>query len=188
MTSSCTAIIVCVLSLALYLAVPGLATVYTVGDSSGWTMGVDYTTWTTGKTFVVGDSLVFNYGSGHTVDEVSESDYNSCTVGKPISTDNSGSTNVSLSTAGTHYYICGVIGHCGSGMKLAVTATAGGGPVAEPSGSPPPTGTTTTATPPPPTTFTEPPSSVPTPSSSGVISPFVAMMCTWVALYKFVVL
>lgn len=57
MTSSCTAIIVCVLSLALYLAVPGLATVYTVGDSSGWTMGVDYTTWTTGKTFVVGDSL-----------------------------------------------------------------------------------------------------------------------------------
>ncbi|KAI8548305.1 hypothetical protein RHMOL_Rhmol07G0263900 [Rhododendron molle] len=123
--------------------------------------------------------VVFNYGSGHTVDEVSESDYNSCTVGKPISTNNSGSTNVSLSTAGTHYYICGVIGHCGSGMKLAVTATAGGGPVAEPSGSPPPTGTTTTATPPPPTTYTEPPSSVPAPSSSGVLSPFVAMMCTW---------
>lgn len=34
-----------------------LATVYTVGDSSGWTSGVDYSTWTSGKTFAVGDSL-----------------------------------------------------------------------------------------------------------------------------------
>lgn len=35
----------------------GSATVYTVGDSSGWATGVDYTTWISGKTFRVGDSL-----------------------------------------------------------------------------------------------------------------------------------
>ncbi|KAH7846849.1 hypothetical protein Vadar_018838 [Vaccinium darrowii] len=187
MTGPCAGILVCFSFLVLYLAAPSLATVYTVGDSSGWTMGVDYTTWTSGKTFVVGDSLVFNYGSGHTVDEVSASDYNSCTVGHPISTDNSGSTNISLNTGGTHYYICGVLGHCASGMKLAVTVTTG---TAAPAESPPPSGTnaTTTAAPPPVTYFTAPPGPVSASSSSWVLSPFVAMLCILVSLLKFVAL
>jgi hypothetical protein len=34
-----------------------LATDYTVGDSSGWTLGVVYSTWASGKTFAVGDKL-----------------------------------------------------------------------------------------------------------------------------------
>ncbi|MBA0866013.1 hypothetical protein Goshw_017262, partial [Gossypium schwendimanii] len=34
-----------------------LAAVYTVGDTSGWTTGIDYSTWTQGKTFKVGDTL-----------------------------------------------------------------------------------------------------------------------------------
>ena len=33
--------------------------------------------------------IVFNYGAGHTVDEVSESDYKSCTLGNSISSDSS---------------------------------------------------------------------------------------------------
>jgi hypothetical protein len=33
------------------------ATQYTVGDTSGWTTGTDYTTWAKGKKFSVGDSL-----------------------------------------------------------------------------------------------------------------------------------
>jgi len=48
--------IVCAL-LALCMVVPSLATVYTVGDTNGWVTNYDYTTWTSGKTFVVGDSL-----------------------------------------------------------------------------------------------------------------------------------
>lgn len=43
--------------LVLCMMVPSLATVYTIGDSSGWTLGSDYSTWTSGKTFAVGDSL-----------------------------------------------------------------------------------------------------------------------------------
>lgn len=39
------------------LAVPSFATVYTIGDAAGWASGVDYTSWTSGKTFTVGDSL-----------------------------------------------------------------------------------------------------------------------------------
>lgn len=38
-------------------AVPAMATDYTVGDSSGWTSGVDYSTWASDKTFAVGDTL-----------------------------------------------------------------------------------------------------------------------------------
>jgi hypothetical protein len=30
---------------------------YTVGDSSGWASGVDYSTWASDKTFNVGDTL-----------------------------------------------------------------------------------------------------------------------------------
>ncbi|XP_058223255.1 uncharacterized protein LOC131332967 [Rhododendron vialii] len=83
--------------------------------------------------------VVFNYGSGHTVDEISESDYNNCTRNEAV---------------------C----HCHRrkrihGRALRISAAHRYHH---------------------PTTFTEPPSSVPAPSSSGVLSPFVAMMCTWI--------
>lgn len=39
------------------MAVPTLATVYTVGDTSGWAIGDDYSSWASDKTFAVGDSL-----------------------------------------------------------------------------------------------------------------------------------
>ncbi|XVE95247.1 hypothetical protein REPUB_Repub02eG0079800 [Reevesia pubescens] len=155
---------VCLL-LVLCMVVPSLAIVYTVGDTSGWTTGVDYTTWTNGKTFKVGDSLVFNYPTSHTVDEVSSSDYSTCTVGNAITTDNSGATTFALKTAGTHYFICGVIGHCGNGMKLAVKVESG-------------SSTTPSAT----TTSTN----VPDSSSSWRLSPFVASVITWIALFAMV--
>ncbi|WCJ34360.1 Blue copper protein [Euphorbia peplus] len=99
---------------------PCLATVYMVGDSSGWSIGVDYSTWATDKTFNVGDTLVFNYGGEYTVDEVSASDYSTCIIGEPISSDSSGSTSIPLKTPGTHYFTCAANGYCGYGMKLAV--------------------------------------------------------------------
>ncbi|OAY72125.1 Blue copper protein [Ananas comosus] len=123
----------------------GSATVYTVGDSSGWTLGVDYSAWNSGKTFVVGDSLAFNYAPGaHTVNEVSSGDYSSCSTSKAISSDNSGSTTVPLTTSGTRYFVCGVAGHCGGGMKLAVNVAPGS------SSSSPSTPSTTPSTTPPP--------------------------------------
>lgn len=69
---------------------------------------------------------VFNYGGGHTVDEVSASDYNSCTAGNSISSDSTGATTITLKKSGIHYFICGAMGHCGNGMKLAVTAADAG--------------------------------------------------------------
>lgn len=58
------------------------------------------------------------------MDEVKESDYKSCITGNSISTESSGATTIALKTAGTHYFICAVPGHCTGGMKLAVTVKA----------------------------------------------------------------
>lgn len=175
------------LILITFAAVPSWATDYTVGDSSGWALGVDYTSWPGGKTFNVGDNLVFKYQSSHTVDEVTQSDYSTCTVGNSISSDNTGSTTIPLKTPGTHYFICGVVGHCGGGMKLSVTVQGGGPAASPPTGSgtttSPPSGTTTT--PATPTTTLTPPSSTTTvtePSSSATLTPFGALFFTLVAL------
>ncbi|KAG8632882.1 blue copper protein [Manihot esculenta] len=184
--------VVSAIFILISMMVPSLATVYTVGDSTGWTMGNDYSTWTSGKTFTVGDSLVFNYGGGHTVDEVSASDYNTCTVGNAITSDSSGATTVALKTAGTHYFICGVIGHCGSGMKIAVTAQAASssgtttpsGTATPTSGSGTPSDTPATTSPSGTNTSIYKPSSNNIPeSASSTLSPFVAVMATCVALF-----
>lgn len=45
------------LFVAINMALPTLAAVYTVGETSGWAIGADYSTWTSDKTFAVGDSL-----------------------------------------------------------------------------------------------------------------------------------
>lgn len=122
---------------------------------------------------------MFNYPPGHTVDEVSANDYKTCTTGNAIASDSSGATSVSLKTAGPHYYICGVPGHCGGGMKLAVTvaaATSGGGSAGSPAaGTTTPTSPTTTS-PATPTTVAAPNIR---PSSSAAISPAVAASLTF---------
>nr|BAJ97517.1 predicted protein [Hordeum vulgare subsp. vulgare]BAJ98291.1 predicted protein [Hordeum vulgare subsp. vulgare]BAK02797.1 predicted protein [Hordeum vulgare subsp. vulgare] len=109
-------------------AVAAAATTFDVGDGHGWQTGVDYTDWTSDKTFAVGDTLVFNYTSkSHTVTEVNKSGYDACSGGNSLSNDDSGATAITLTTAGVHYFICDIPGHCASGMKLAVTVTVAGG-------------------------------------------------------------
>ncbi|CAN6173048.1 unnamed protein product [Urochloa humidicola] len=140
------------------------ATKYTVGDASGWTTTGDYATWASGKKFKVGDTLVFNYAGGaHTVDEVSAADYAACSSSKALSSDSAGSTTVTLKTAGKHYFICGVAGHCSSGMKLVVDVAAAKAAAPAPAPAPDAADTTPDATP-----ATTTPKS---PSSSGSASP-----------------
>ncbi|CAD6339797.1 unnamed protein product [Miscanthus lutarioriparius] len=139
------------------------ATKYTVGDASGWTTTGDYATWASGKKFKVGDILEFKYAGGaHTVDEVSAADYAACSSSKALSSDSAGTTTVTLKTAGKHYFICGVAGHCSSGMKLVVdVAKAVAAPAPAPAVAPAPAASADTTPDAPDTT----PS---TPSSSGI--------------------
>ncbi|KAH6837967.1 hypothetical protein C2S53_018308 [Perilla frutescens var. hirtella] len=180
--------IACLLIVCCAIIEAAAAAVFTVGDSSGWALGADYRTWATDKTFSVGDTLAFNYPPGHTVDEVSANDYKTCTTGNAIASDSSGATSVLLKTAGPHYYICGVPGHCGGGMKLSinvVAAAAGGG------GGGAGGGTTTTAAPAPPSSVPTlaPPTGLAVPaggtftdpySSSARLSPAAAVFCFYV--------
>ncbi|XP_066328564.1 blue copper protein-like [Miscanthus floridulus] len=124
------------------------ATSYTVGDGSGWTTGVDYTSWAASKNFKVGDNLVFNYAKGlHTVVEVSAAEYMACTAANPLGSDSSGATTVALKTPGTHYFVCSITGHCGAGMKLAVTVGGSNSPATTPTPTTPRTSPTTPTTP-----------------------------------------
>ncbi|KAF8729865.1 hypothetical protein HU200_017324 [Digitaria exilis] len=149
------------------------ATSYTVGSGSGWTTGVDYTSWAASKNFKVGDSLVFNYAKGlHTVVEVSAADYMACTAANPLGSDSSGATTVPLKTPGTHYFICSITGHCAAGMKLAVTVGGSNSPASTPTPTTPRTTPTTPYTTPttPYTTPTTPyttPTTTPTCSGGG---------------------
>ncbi|MCO5558068.1 hypothetical protein L7F22_011644 [Adiantum nelumboides] len=118
------------------------ATQYTVGSTSGWTLGVDYNTWASQYSFKTGDSLVFSYGGLHSVVQVSENDYNTCSTANALSTGTGGNTVVKLENQQTYYFICGVATHCGSGMQLTVTV---GGDSSSPSTE---TTTPTSKTPP----------------------------------------
>ncbi|TXG62503.1 hypothetical protein EZV62_009497 [Acer yangbiense] len=124
--------------LILLLATPAavFAVDHTVGDTSGWSQSVDYTSWVSGKTFSVGDFLVFTYGGTHKVEVVTKSDYDSCTItpSNPIISFSGGNTRIKLTATGPMYFICPTAGHCSGGMKLAVKVT---GTSTTPSGTPP---------------------------------------------------
>ncbi|MCO5551492.1 hypothetical protein L7F22_004996 [Adiantum nelumboides] len=99
--------------------------VHTVGGTQGWDLGVDYTAWTAGKTFKVGDVLFFRYTQTvHNVVVVNKAGYDACSDTNAITTLSAGNDNVTLTSAGTHYYLCSVVGHCSGGMKLVVTVSA----------------------------------------------------------------
>ncbi|KAL5724000.1 hypothetical protein ACHQM5_007321 [Ranunculus cassubicifolius] len=134
---------------------------YTVGDSSGWNQGVNYATWTSGKTFAVGDKLLFNYTGSHSLDVVSKSDYDSCATGNALESHTDGSTTITLGRSGPMHFICPSFGHCGAGMKLTVTVAAGGSPTT-------PSPTTPSPTTPSPTT---PSNDTPTTPSNDTPSP-----------------
>ncbi|KAM7253724.1 hypothetical protein ACFE04_031406 [Oxalis oulophora] len=98
-----------------------LAAVNNVGDSSGWSLGVDYANWASSKTFHVGDVLAFKYNpSMHSVLEVTQNAFNSCDTSSPISAHKTGSDSITLDKPGHHYFICGTPGHCGGGQKVDV--------------------------------------------------------------------
>ncbi|KAL1809219.1 hypothetical protein ACET3Z_026209 [Daucus carota] len=146
------------------LAVPAVYGVdHTVGGSGGWDQGVDFTTWAAGEKFVVGDNLVFTYGSSHSVDEVSASDYSSCSSSNPIKSYTGGKNTVALTKTGPIYFLCPSFGHCAGGMKVTITVSAASTPTPS---TPTPT-TPSTPSPTTPSTPSTPPKEDTPPASPG---------------------
>ncbi|GMH28587.1 hypothetical protein Nepgr_030430 [Nepenthes gracilis] len=96
------------------------ATVYTVGDSAGWDISTDLDSWVKGKTFAVGDALLFQYSSYHSLSELTKSNYEDCNTTVPLQSYTGGNTSVPLTEAGNRYFACGNKLHCLGGMKLKV--------------------------------------------------------------------
>ncbi|KAI3956494.1 hypothetical protein MKX01_016907 [Papaver californicum] len=90
-----------------------------VGDSGLW--GFDsYDSWASSKSFVAGDVVVFKYPAGaHNTVRVSISGYDSCEASEMESMNAMWTGNDMYSLRkGDNYFICGIPGHCGSGMKV----------------------------------------------------------------------
>ncbi|TMW81400.1 hypothetical protein EJD97_009861 [Solanum chilense] len=104
-------------------------TVHVVGDTMSWIVpsngAAAYTNWAAGKTFSVGDILVFNFMTGrHYVLQVEKTSFDGCNsenaIGSAIMT---GPANMTLNSTGEHYYICTFGTHCLNGQKLAITVS-----------------------------------------------------------------
>lgn len=104
------------------------AATYTVGAPDGlWDLETDYAEWVKTKTFHPGDKITFTYSPElHDVVEVTEAGYDACSSANNISAFRSGNDVVPLTAVGTRYFLCGLTGHCGNGMKIRVDVVAGG--------------------------------------------------------------
>ncbi|KAJ6731914.1 PEELING CUPREDOXIN putative-RELATED [Salix purpurea] len=126
-------IVFVVLGVASLLLHSSKATDYEVGDSTGWKAPSDssfYSTWASGKTFTVGDTLKFTFATGvHDVATVSKSDYDSCNIAGQSNVSTTGPTTITLSAPG-HFLLslCTFSDHCSRGQKLSITVVASSTP------------------------------------------------------------
>ncbi|CAA6666985.1 unnamed protein product [Spirodela intermedia] len=107
----------------LFLAVASVPALATNHDIT-WVTGVDYTGWASEKSITVGDTITFQYGGSHTVDEVTKADYESCSSSASLRSSTDGNTVILLDEEKTRYFICATGGHCLGGMKIAITISA----------------------------------------------------------------
>ncbi|KAM0934239.1 putative Phytocyanin domain, cupredoxin [Dioscorea sansibarensis] len=105
----------------LVIFIPSLnATLYIVGDTAGWDISANLWSWTSNKTFHVGDVLLFQYSRYHSLIEVNKDGFDTCNTSNSVLTGNTGNTSVTLTAPGDKYFVCGVLSHCFGGMKLRV--------------------------------------------------------------------
>ncbi|XP_022716248.1 stellacyanin-like [Durio zibethinus] len=113
-------ILLCFLAVFCFSLTISDATTYIVGDTSGWDISTDLDSWASGKRFDVGDVLLFQYSSYHSVNEVTKQSFESCNTTDALGTFSNGNTTITLSNAGDRYFVCGNQLHCLGGMKLQV--------------------------------------------------------------------
>lgn len=180
---------ICLLFVASLLAVAHtvVGVDHIIGGTQKWDYppGTDknyYATWAATQNFVVGDSAVFNYvANQHNVQVVTANEYTSCAQSNG-QTYTTGKDTIPLTTAGKHYFICSVIGHCAEGMKIMIDVKAA-------AAAPPPATTT------PPTTSPLPPTEAPVaapvlpppPSTANSVSACLSLVAV-MAAYAFGVL
>ncbi|KAF9607706.1 hypothetical protein IFM89_038246 [Coptis chinensis] len=132
--------------LVIYLAL-GATEVLATQHVVTWDVSTDLNSWASGRTFKVGDQLVFKYMKGlHSLLELSsEKEYKNCNIGNAADSKNGGNDVVKLTKPGTRYFACGTLGHCDQGMKLKIKTVASNGSSQDSSQDSPSSSSTTTS-------------------------------------------
>jgi len=104
---------------------------YTVGGNMGWIVPplgeIAYITWAYNKTFIVGDTLVFNFLNGSDdVASVTKEAYNSCNLSTSLALYNNSPAYITLKTTGEYFFTSTYQYHCALGQKLAINVTGSG--------------------------------------------------------------
>ncbi|KAG7972377.1 hypothetical protein I3843_07G180400 [Carya illinoinensis] len=121
---------------ALSLALTCTATTYLVGGNSGWDISTDLDSWAKGKTFFVGDVLLFQFSSSNSLEEVTQKNFNNCNTTNVLKSYINGNTTVTLSKPGPRYFISGNKLYCLGGMKLQVNVEDNNDQAYSPAGAP----------------------------------------------------
>ncbi|XP_057485690.1 early nodulin-like protein 2 [Actinidia eriantha] len=101
---------------------------YVVGDDLGWLVPpggeVAYSTWAYNKTFIVGDTLVFNFKNGtQDVAVVTKAAYESCDTAAATTVLTTSPAKINLTSPGEHFFTSTYPDHCRLGQKLAINVT-----------------------------------------------------------------
>ncbi|WOG92036.1 hypothetical protein DCAR_0311292 [Daucus carota subsp. sativus] len=93
------------------------------GENYKWSIPLTndfYTNWSSSHSFVVGDTLLFDYDPElHNLFQVSGREFKACTADQPFSVY-TGPANVLLMEEGVFYYVCTILNYCSLGQKLMV--------------------------------------------------------------------
>ncbi|GFY99728.1 hypothetical protein Acr_13g0011280 [Actinidia rufa] len=101
---------------------------YIVGDDLGWLVPpggeIAYSTWAYNKTFIVGDTLVFNFKNGtQDVAVVTKAAYESCYTATATTVLTTSPAKITLTVPGEHFFTSTYRDHCRLGQKLAINVT-----------------------------------------------------------------
>lgn len=100
----------------------------TVGEGLGWIIPplgeITYLAWARNRTFIVGDTLVFNFRNGSDdVVEVTKDAYDLCNTSISSALYNNSPAHITLRTTGEYFFTSTYNYHCELGQKLAINVT-----------------------------------------------------------------
>ncbi|KAG8655788.1 mavicyanin [Manihot esculenta] len=96
-----------------------------VGGDHGWDPSTDVASWSSGRTFRIGDKIWFAYSMAQgTIAELkTKEEYDSCDISNPIRMYTNGLDSISLHEEGIRYFVSTNSKICKKGLKLHVEVT-----------------------------------------------------------------
>ncbi|KAJ9129248.1 hypothetical protein P3X46_033954 [Hevea brasiliensis] len=95
---------------------------HVVGEDRGWDPSTDVASWSSGKTFRVGDKIWFAYSAAHgrIAELKTKEEFESCNINNPIKIYEDGIFSIMLEGEGIRYFVSSNSESCKKGLKLPV--------------------------------------------------------------------